>query len=42
MKRKVKSSVGLTDVENKLMDGHQGGKAGEGWGWWCAELGDWD
>ena len=22
--------------------GHQGGKAVGGWGWWCAELGDWD
>ena len=22
--------------------GHQGGKATGGWGWWCAELGDWD
>ena len=22
--------------------GHQGGKAAAGWGWWCAELGDWD
>ena len=22
--------------------GHQGGKAAVGWGWWCAELGDWD
>ena len=24
------------------MYGHQGGKATGGWGWWCAELGDWD
>lgn len=39
MKKKVKSSVGLTDVENKCMDGHQGGKAG-GAGW--DELGYWD
>ena len=22
--------------------GHQGGKTVVGWGWWCAELGDWD
>ena len=22
--------------------GHQGGKTAVGWGWWCAELGDWD
>ena len=22
--------------------GHQGRKTAEGWGWWCAELGDWD
>ena len=22
--------------------GHQGGKMAVGWGWWCAELGDWD
>ena len=22
--------------------GHQGGKTTVGWGWWCAELGDWD
>ena len=22
--------------------GHQGGKAVVGWGWWYAELGDWD
>ena len=22
--------------------GHQGGKTAEGWGWLCAELGDWD
>ena len=21
--------------------GHQGGKAAGGWGWWCAELGNW-
>ena len=21
---------------------HQGGKTVVGWGWWCAELGDWD
>ena len=21
---------------------HQGGKTAVGWGWWCAELGDWD
>ena len=27
-----------TDVENKRMD-TRGGKLG--WGWWCAELGDW-
>ena len=24
------------------MYGHQGGKAARGWGWWCAELGNWD
>ena len=24
------------------MYGHQGGKPVVGWGWWCAELGDWD
>ena len=22
--------------------GHQGGKTAVGWGWWCAELGNWD
>ena len=22
--------------------GHQGGKTAVRWGWWCAELGDWD
>ena len=22
--------------------GHQGGKTAVGWGWCCAELGDWD
>ena len=22
--------------------GHQEGKTAVGWGWWCAELGDWD
>ena len=22
--------------------GHHWGKAAGGWGWWCAELGDWD
>ena len=22
--------------------GQQGGKTAVGWGWWCAELGDWD
>ena len=22
--------------------GHQGGKTAVGWGWWCADLGDWD
>ena len=22
--------------------GHQVGKAAGAWGWWCAELGDWD
>ena len=22
--------------------GHQGGKTAVGWGWWCAEFGDWD
>ena len=22
--------------------GHQGGKTAVGWGWRCAELGDWD
>ena len=22
--------------------GHQRGKTVVGWGWWCAELGDWD
>ena len=22
--------------------GHQGGKTTVGWGWWRAELGDWD
>ena len=22
--------------------GHQGGKAAEGGGWWCDELGNWD
>ena len=24
------------------MYGHQGGKTAVGWGWWCAELDDWD
>ena len=24
------------------MYGHQGGKTVVGWGWWCAELSDWD
>ena len=22
--------------------GHKGGKTAVRWGWWCAELGDWD
>ena len=22
--------------------GHQGEKTTRAWGWWCAELGDWD
>ena len=22
--------------------GHQGGRTAVRWGWWCAELGDWD
>ena len=29
-----------TDVENKRMDTKGG--IGQGWGWWCDELGDWD
>ena len=32
----------LRDRCREQMYGHQGGKTVVGWGWWCAELGDWD
>ena len=37
----------LMNIKNKINGreqtyGHQGGKTAVGWGWWCAELGNWD